>query len=507
MKLCTGSATAFLVVFMAGSTAASVLKVDPLIRYQEYLGVGGTLGGAINNDLYVSDMGCNVVRVHLEKDGHLDLVKAVKSHADSKGKQLTIIASIWTPPGHMKIGPYYNGGCVDGANMCGGTLDPAKYTEFGNWVNEKLDRYKNAGIPIHGLSLQNEPWLDIWYISCTYDQQQYINMFKNVAPIVKSRHPDVKLMIAEMWLGPSQLEIALMRTPEAAKNVDVLAWHGHSYVASDMSARHDGAVAKAWKARHAVASADNLKFRPVWQTECNLLCGWTTMGNCSWGGAYETSGPAFPEGCNMLALFRYGYGQLWTTYWIHSEFQDNKRRNVYRHFGRYLETGAEMIACEQDTVNDIATVAFHHKNHKTLTIVTVKGKTGTSSVSFKIPGLSTPGKWYMSDNNLDFADQGAISSDQSVTLNGQSMATMYWENYNPDISAAVYPLQKGATQTTMDKVPSRGLRDARVSNHAQVYDLHGRLVGTSQARFFGKGVLIAVEENRTMYLRHTGAGR
>jgi hypothetical protein len=475
---------------------AGPLTVNPLVRYQDYIGVGGTAysGKPFSNDMFVSDLGCKVLRVHLEADDHLEIAKATKAFADSKGKPMTIIASIWTPPSSMKIGPYFDGNCVSGAGACGGTLDPSKYREFADWVNGKLDRYKNAGIPIYALCLQNEPWLAIWYISCAYNSLQYTNMFKNVAPIVKSRHPDVKLMIAEMWLGPSVMERDLLKVAEAAKHVDILAWHGMSYVASDMGARHDGAVVKAWKARNAVANiVDNTKFRPVWQTECNLLCGWTTEANCSWGPAYNTAAPSFPEGSNMLAMFRYGYGQVWTTYEIAGELQDNKRRQVYRHFGRLLDTGAEMIDCDQDTVNDVATVAFHHRKNKTLTIVTLKGSTGTSAVSFTVPGLSTAGKWYMSDNSLDFADRGSITAGQSITLNGQSIATLYWENYNPNISSAVYPLRKNATQTTMDRAQPRATRDARVSDHVPLHNLRGRVIGTSQARSAGKGVVIAVE--------------
>lgn len=491
-------AAAVCIIVTAFNAQTRELVVDPLVRYQEYLGVGGTAyGGNINANWYVNDLGAQVIRVHLEQDDHLNAAKSARSAADAAGRPLTVIASIWTPPGHMKIGPFYDGGCADGFQECGGTLDPAKYREFADWVNGKLDRYRNAGIPIAGLSLQNEPWLPTWYISCEYDAKQYLSMFRNVAPVVKARHPGTKLMAAEMWLGPNNHLKTLLNDPEAAKYCDISAHHGGIIETDEsaQSARHNGLIARMWKSKNAIAHLyDDMQYRPVWQTECNLLCGWTSTANCNWGAGYTTDGPAFPEGANMLAMFRYGYGQVWTTYGISSEFQDEKRRQVYRHFGRLIRRGAEMIDCQQDTVNDVATVAFHHRRNKELTIVAFKGSKSSSTVSFTVPGLSSTGKWYLSDNGRNYQEQGSIGSGQTVTLPGQSMATFYWTNFSPDISRAAHPLEGNAAVANGGSSPGKHIVAQRQDswNRQQVHDLRGRELNEAAVPA-ARGAVVAVK--------------
>jgi len=44
----------------------SAFLVDPLVRYQKYIGVGGTAGSGTDNNWYIGDMGATVLRVHLD---------------------------------------------------------------------------------------------------------------------------------------------------------------------------------------------------------------------------------------------------------------------------------------------------------------------------------------------------------------------------------------------------------------------------------------------------------
>lgn len=193
------------VLAVAPVQSASITE-DPLVRYQDYIGVGGTKEG--DYPTLVSDMGLSVHRLHLDEQRPHHPAEAAKSKAagDASGNEVYHIGSLWTPPGHMKVGPFYSGDCVDGYNACGGTLDPTKYAELADWLSGRIQCFKDAGAPLYAVCLQNEPWLAMWYISCTYSATQYLAMFKAVVPITKQRHPDIKITAAEMHMGPLELE-------------------------------------------------------------------------------------------------------------------------------------------------------------------------------------------------------------------------------------------------------------------------------------------------------------
>ena len=59
----------------------------------------------------------------------------------------TIMGSPWSPPGWMK----------DSGSLIGGSLLPSMYTAFANYFVKYIEAYEAQGIPIHYISLQNEP--------------------------------------------------------------------------------------------------------------------------------------------------------------------------------------------------------------------------------------------------------------------------------------------------------------------------------------------------------------
>jgi O-glycosyl hydrolase len=464
-----GCLTVFLLV---GYVYSGEIKVDPLVRYQKVIGVGGSCVG--NYTPLITDMGMNVHRLHLDPVDDFHVAEAQKSAAvaAANGKKIYHIASLWSPPGDMKIGPYYTeSNCVSGANMCGGTLNPAKYAAFADWLCGRLDRFKNAGVPLYAICLQNEPWLPIWYISCTYDIVAYLAMFKAVAPVVKSRHPDVQIMAAEMFMGSGLWERPLVLDSDAAKHLDILAWHGMIGTAGGtLDATPNGAIANWWKGRHNLSKLDNSKFRSCWQTENNQICGWEKPGGCS--DQFGSARSSFEEACNMLCMFRYGHGQVWTNYGLGD--LKNERYIAFKHFGRYLEPGAEMINCTQDTSGNVASVAFHHVEKKTLTVVLIKGGTGSAQVKLNVSGVST-GAWFMSDPSAKWANKGNVSNGQTITVNGFSVSTICWENYNPAITTAVRPLDAiGKPTAAVKKVFTN--HTAGAPSVTEYYDLQGKLL-------------------------------
>ncbi|MFI0430472.1 glycoside hydrolase family 30 beta sandwich domain-containing protein [Mariniflexile sp. HMF6888] len=101
------------------------------------------------------------------------LRKALKS---AKGK-LTIYASPWSPPAFMK----------SNNNMLkGGTLLPEYYQSWANYYTKFIKAYEKEGIPIWGLTVQNEPMAVQTWESCIYTAEAERDFLKNfLGPTMK----------------------------------------------------------------------------------------------------------------------------------------------------------------------------------------------------------------------------------------------------------------------------------------------------------------------------------
>ena len=134
-------------------------------------------------------------------------VTALKAKADEYHVPLKYLLSIWSPPGEFKVAcsmewagdENAQRGGEHNSTKNGGTLNPEKYDEFSDWLKSGLNMYRNVGIDIYGLSLQNEPLFVEPYNSCIYTTYWYCDLLKNVVPSVK-KHPNVKIFGSENML-------------------------------------------------------------------------------------------------------------------------------------------------------------------------------------------------------------------------------------------------------------------------------------------------------------------
>src|SRR5690606_20889799 len=70
---------------------------------------------------------------------------------------LKFIFTVWSPPADLKCALDENNQPLSGVphtrgTKKGGTLDPAKYASFGNWLAEGVDLYKELGIDVYAIS-------------------------------------------------------------------------------------------------------------------------------------------------------------------------------------------------------------------------------------------------------------------------------------------------------------------------------------------------------------------
>ena len=91
-----------------------------------------------------------------DRQFRLPFIKQAMARA---GGALTLFASPWSPPAFMK----------DNNNMLhGGKLKPEFYQAWANYYTKFIKAYQQEGVPIWGITVQNEPMATQTWESCVY---------------------------------------------------------------------------------------------------------------------------------------------------------------------------------------------------------------------------------------------------------------------------------------------------------------------------------------------------
>jgi glucosylceramidase len=129
------------------------------------------------------------------------------------GGKLTMYASPWSPPAFMK----------STNNMLkGGKLLPEFYQSWANYYAKFIEEYEAAGIPIWGLTIQNEPMAVQSWESCIYTAEEERDFLKNyLGPTLEKEGLGNKKII--VWDHNRDLLFdrasTILNDPEAAKYV------------------------------------------------------------------------------------------------------------------------------------------------------------------------------------------------------------------------------------------------------------------------------------------------
>jgi len=143
----------------------------------------------------------------------------IKQAMKQAGNKVTVYASPWSPPAWMK----------DNNNkLKGGKLKPSCKQAWANMLIRFVHEYEKAGIPIWGLTVQNEPMAVQTWESCIYtadDEREFIK--KYLGPTLKKNGLSEKKLIA--WDHNRDLiyhrAAGILNDPEAAKYVWGIGYH------------------------------------------------------------------------------------------------------------------------------------------------------------------------------------------------------------------------------------------------------------------------------------------
>src|SRR6187401_1119268 len=185
--------------------------IDPSKTYQSFLGIGGALTDASAETFSKlpkdkqqeflkayydkeSGIGYTLARTNIHScdfssdtytyvtDGDKDLksfnvdhdkkyrIPFIKQAMNAAGGKLTLFASPWSPPAWMKD---------NNDILHGGKLKPDFYQSWANYYTKFIKTYEKEGIPVWGISIQNEPMATQKWESCIYTADEEKDFLKN----------------------------------------------------------------------------------------------------------------------------------------------------------------------------------------------------------------------------------------------------------------------------------------------------------------------------------------
>jgi len=146
-------------------------------------------------------------------------IPLIKKALATAGGKINLFASPWSPPAFMKD---------NNTMLKGGKLLPAFYQSWANYYVKFINSYQKEGIPVWGLTVQNEPMATQIWESCIYTAEEERDFLKNyLGPTLKKAGLGNKKIT--VWDHNrdllTQRASTILDDPEAAKYVWGIGFH------------------------------------------------------------------------------------------------------------------------------------------------------------------------------------------------------------------------------------------------------------------------------------------
>jgi glucosylceramidase len=184
------------------------------------------------------DKALKTFNIDHDKQFKMPLIKKAMAIAGSK---LNLFASPWSPPAFMKD---------NGDILHGGKLKPDFYDAWALYFTKFIKSYEKEGIPVWGITIQNEPLATQKWESCIYsatDERDFLKYYlgpvmiqeglKNVKIIVWDHNRDLMVQRAE----------TIFDDPDASKYAWGMGFHWYeSWTGGDKMFGNVGIVSSTW---------------------------------------------------------------------------------------------------------------------------------------------------------------------------------------------------------------------------------------------------------------------
>lgn len=401
---------------VSSETEGNIINVYDDVLYQEVLGFGGafTEASAYNYSLMDRETKKEFIKAYFDKDKgigysfgrtHINscdfsldmytyvaegdetlesfsiardekyIIPFIKDALNVAGEELLLFASPWSPPAYMK----------DNKSMlCGGKLLPQYKKLWALYYARYIKAYRNHGIKISAISVQNEPKAKQSWESCYYTAEDERELIENyLIPVFDEEGlTDIKIII---WDHNKERVYDRAKEVLSSERVKNRVWAvGHHWYSGD----HYEALSLVERELKkpnictefcasmrmtsdllALAERYAREFCENMNNYCTGICDWNLLLD-SKGGPYHHR---FKPGTDALD---YDYKEMgagcYSPVMFNEEEKTFERTPVYYyigHFSKYIKRGAKRIATTKYTGDIYATAFLNPDGEKVLVIM------------------------------------------------------------------------------------------------------------------------------------------
>ncbi|MBS1533151.1 MAG: glycoside hydrolase family 30 protein [Bacteroidetes bacterium] len=385
--------------------------VDPSKTFQTMLGIGGALTDASAEVFYklpkdkqqeiltayyskTKGIGYTFGRTNIQscdfssdtysyvKDGDKSLksfdishdkkyrIPFIKDVIAAAGGKLTLFVSPWSPPGWMK---------TNNDVLHGGHLKKEDDQSWANFYVKFINAYEKAGIPVWGLSVQNEPMATQTWESCLYTAEEERDFVKNyLGPTLQKSGMSGKKLI--VWDHNRDLMYqrasTILEDPAAAKYVWGVGYHWYeTWTGAGMNFANEQLVHQTFPSKSLIFTEGCAeRFDPNKLDDWSLgeKYGYSMINDFNAGTVAWTDWNVLLDekgGPNHVGNFCFAP--------VHADTQTGKitYTNSYYyigHFSKFIKPGAKRIACSASR-DKLLTTAYQNPDGKIAVVVMNKG--------------------------------------------------------------------------------------------------------------------------------------
>lgn len=308
--------------------------------------------------------------------------------------EMTVIASVWTPPHWMKEAASSGPGkrfewSQFGSNSCGGRLSPRYYQHFAHYLAAWVKGLKAVhGIDLHAISIQNELVFYEPYDSCVYSPREFAAVCAEVGRVFKEQG------LTTLIIGPEDMTKfpdrcmsfvkEVMANPVAADALSAVCSHGY---ADGIETSLDWKDAdELWKLMQGICPG-----KEYWMTETGGGSGaWEDSTYTITAGKRKGQQAVSPGALNGFAsmvhgALVYGNASLWATWQFLSTEPDcrgglvdvsgaepvyPKKYYVQKQFSRWIRPGSRRVAASfAGDSKELLVCAFRDEKTGDLTMI------------------------------------------------------------------------------------------------------------------------------------------
>jgi glucuronoarabinoxylan endo-1,4-beta-xylanase len=371
----------------AGAQSGLTVNFNDVHQRIDGFGAADVWEGSLSDaqaDMFFSatnGIGLSILRVGIDPNGN-DL--AAYSNATKAAARGAIVwGAPWSAPGAWKD---------NGTTTNGGNLLPAFYDAWAARLAGFAAKLQlNAGVPLYGLSVQNEPDYTAGYDSMNYSGQTMDDFVKVLGPKLAALNPRPKLIMPEVssWGGAWDFSSAVLGDSAAAPYLDIIGAH-----------------------QYAGVSAPQTTARPIWETEMS---------------SFEGFDPSIGNGL-MVAQWIHdaitiGNVSAWHYWWLFGHNADDegligysgnptqitKRLYTFGNFSKFVRPGFVVVGTSGASGN-VSVTAYKNPGTGAFVIVAINPDGSDAPMTISLNGLAagsvTP---WVTSSALNLAQQSPLT--------------------------------------------------------------------------------------------------